>query len=194
MAALGSSVAWMRSRSTATSMVTVGLRAVRAVLLISISRVGERWRPVRCGRRWGCGRLQWCPGPLVGAAGRIRGKDEERARPAIWWFTVHPLRFASSLCRSGGVQCVGCRKCSCRKVVSAESSYRLALHLHRNLGSCIPPSQRACAFSLRKHLASSCPLKTRLWSALRHRPWPAQCASLHCAERVPAALRLQHTV
>jgi hypothetical protein len=125
MAALGSSVAWMRSRSTATSMVTVGLRAVRAVLLISISRVGERWRPVRCGRRWGCGRLQWCPGPLVGAAGRIRGKDEERARPAIWWFTVHPLRFASSLCRSGGVQCVGCRKCSCRKVVSAESSYRL---------------------------------------------------------------------
>jgi hypothetical protein len=68
-----------------------------------------------------------------------------------------------------------------------------AFHLHRNLGSCIPPSQRACTFSLRKHLASSCPLEARLWSAPRHRPWPAQCASLHCAERVPAALRLQHT-
>jgi hypothetical protein len=72
-------------------------------------------------------RLPECP--RLGAARSIRGNNEERARPAIWWFMVHPLRFASSLCRSGGVQCVGCRKCSWPHVVSAEPrliSYRLS--------------------------------------------------------------------
>jgi hypothetical protein len=66
-------------------------------------------RALAVGAVWAAGVLRASSlpeGPQLGAAERMRGKDEERARPAIWWFRiiVHPLRFASSLCRSGGVR------------------------------------------------------------------------------------------